>query len=337
MEALKILKKAGNTDLDINLEKNLVVSPSPHITGTSSTSKIMRDVIIALSPAAAAGIYYFGYRAALVIAVTVAACILSEYISCKVLKKANTVSDLSAVVTGILLALNLTPSIPLWIAAVGGVVAIVIVKQVFGGIGQNFMNPALAARVIMIVSWPEAMTRWIDPGTDAVSAATPLAIIKKGAEITEAARPVYFDLFIGNIAGCIGETSVAALLAGGIYLLIRKVISYEIPLTYIGTVALMTWVLGGGTLFSGDFIYHILGGGLFIGAFFMATDYTTSPITYKGRLIMGVGCGLLTSLIRLYTGYPEGVSFSILIMNITVPLIDRYTIPVPFGGSKRSA
>ncbi len=320
------------------MEKGYIVSSSPHILGRNSTSKIMRDVLIALIPAAAAGIYYFGSRAAIVIAVTVLSCVLSEYLTDKILKGPNTVSDLSAVVTGVLLALNLPPSIPFWIAAVGGAAAIIIVKQIFGGIGQNFMNPALAARVMLILSWPVAMTRWTDPVTDAVSAATPLAIIKKGAEAAaDAAKPEYMDLLLGNVAGCIGETSVIALLAGAVYLLARKVISFEIPLTYICTVAILTWILGGDVPFSGDFIYHILAGGLFIGAFFMATDYTTSPVTFKGRIILGVGCGLLTSVIRLYTGYPEGVSFSILIMNITVPLIDRYTMPVVFGGVKKRA
>jgi len=294
----------------------------------------MIDVVIALAPASLIGIYFFGIRALAVILVTVASCLVSEYLVRLILKRENTISDFSAVVTGLLLALNLPPTIPLWIAAVGGAVAIIIVKQLFGGIGQNFMNPALGARVILLVSWAGYMTGWVAPGPDAVSSATPLGILKEGTEAAGAVLPGYMELFAGNVAGCIGETSVLALLIGAFYLLYRRVISLEIPLTFIGTVALFTWIFGGNGLFTGDFVYHILSGGLVLGAFFMATDYSTSPITSRGRLIMGAGCGLLTAVIRLYANYPEGVSFAIILMNVVVPLIDRYTVPKSFGGEK---
>lgn len=315
------------------MDNSFVVSSSPHIRNSATTSGIMRDVIIALLPAAAAGIYFFGLRALLVILVTILSSVVSEYIARRVMKRDNTLMDFSAVVTGLLLALNLPSTIPLWIAAVGGAFAIVVVKQLFGGLGQNFMNPALAARVFLLIAYTGHMTNWVKPGVDAVSTATPLEILKTGA----ADLPSYAQLFFGNIGGCIGETSAAALLLGGLYLLFRRVISPEIPLTYIGTVAAFTWIFGGDTLFTGDALYHILSGGLILGAFFMATDYSTSPMTIKGRAIMGLGCGLLTSLIRLYASYPEGVSFAIILMNIAVPLIDRYTVPKSFGGEKAVA
>lgn len=310
----------------------MIVCSSPHIRDNTTTRKIMRDVIIALLPATIAGVYFFGLRALGVVLVTILSCMLSEYVARRGMKRENTLGDLSAVVTGLLLGLNLPPTMPLWIAAIGGVIAIVIVKQLFGGIGQNFMNPALAARVILLISWPVAMTNWVNPGPDAVSGATPLALLKGGEALGE--LPSYMDLFIGNVGGCIGETSAAAILIGALYLLAKRIISIEIPLTFIATVAFFTWVFGGSYLFEGDAIFHLLAGGLMIGAFFMATDYATSPVTTKGRIIMGFGCGVLTFVIRLYTGYPEGVSFAIILMNIVVPLIDRYTIPKSFGGEK---
>lgn len=295
------------------------------------------DVAIALLPAAACGVYFFGFRALAVILVTVFACVASEYLTRNILKREQTISDFSAVVTGLLLALNLPPAIPLWIAAVGGVIAVVIVKQLFGGIGQNFMNPALGARVILLISWTGPMTNWLTPGVDTVSSATPLALIKKGAEAAEGQFPGYADLFLGNIAGCIGETSVLALLIGAAYLVYRRIISLEIPLAFIATLAVFVGMFGGAGVFTGDIIYHVLSGGLVLGAFFMATDYSTSPITRKGKIIMGIGCGLITAIIRLYANYPEGVSFAIILMNIVVPLIDRFTIPKSFGGEKASA
>jgi electron transport complex protein RnfD len=319
------------------MEINLLAGSSPHIKNNGTTSKVMKDVILALVPAVIAGLYFFGIQAALVIAVTVLSCVLSEYIWTRLSKKPSTIKDLSAVVTGLLLALNLSSTIPLWIAAIGGAFAIIIVKALFGGLGHNFINPALAARAFLMASWPVQMTSWKSPSValDAVSSATPLALIKG----TEAAGqlPSLMDLFIGNIGGCIGETSVLALLLGAVYLLIKRVISPELPLAFIGTVGLLTWMLGGTAIFQGDFIYHIFAGGLMLGAFFMATDYTTSPVTLKGRIIMGVGCGLLTAVIRLYGGYPEGVSYSILLMNLVVPLIDRFMVPKSFGGDVKNA
>jgi electron transport complex protein RnfD len=327
------------------LESTLLVSSSPHLRDRVTTRRIMMDVVIALVPASAFGIYFFGVRALMVIITTVLSCVVSEYIARKILKRESTIGDLSAVVTGVLLALNLPPTIPLWIAAVGGAVAIVIIKQLFGGIGQNFMNPALGARVFLLLAYTQSMTNWIIPGqldaassatplADAVSSATPLALIKGGTEAVQGVMPGYWDLFIGNIGGCIGETSVLALLIGAAYLFCRRVITPEIPLTFIGTVALLTWIFGGEGLFTGNALYHLLSGGLIIGAFFMATDYSTSPVTTKGKIIMGVGCGLVTAVIRLYANYPEGVSFAIILMNILTPLIDKFTIPRSFGGEK---
>ena len=312
------------------MEYNLLAGSSPHIRSSQNVQSIMRDVLIALIPAAIASVYFFGMQAVLLILGTVLACVLAEYIWNKVAKKENTLNDLSAVVTGVLLAFNLSPNMPLWMAVIGGAFAIIIVKQLFGGLGHNFVNPALAARAFLMASWPVQMTNWKIPGIDAVSSATPLALIKSGSEAT-GQLPGLVDLFIGNVGGCLGETSALALLLGAAYLLIKRVITLETPVAFIGTVGLMTWIFGGAEFFTGDFIYHILAGGLMLGAFFMATDYTTSPVTFRGRIIMRVGCGLLTSVIRLFGGYPEGVSYSILLMNLVVPLIDRY-IPKNFGG-----
>jgi electron transport complex protein RnfD len=303
----------------------------------------MLDVIIALLPATFAGAWFFGARALLVAAVTVCACVCAEYVSRRIMGRESAIGDLSAAVTGLLLALNLPPGIELWMAAVGGAAAIILIKQIFGGIGQNFMNPALSGRVIMLISWGASMTRWAAPGwafaaaaggVDAISSATPLALAKECFRTgAGGALPGYADMLLGNVAGCIGETSAIAILIGGAYLLARKVITWHIPAAYIGTAAVMAWAFGGagGAPFGGDPLYHLLGGGLMLGAFFMATDYSTSPMTKTGKIIMGAGCGVLTVVIRLYTGYPEGVSFSILIMNVVTPLIDRYTVPRVFG------
>ena len=267
------------------MENKFVVSSSPHIRDNVNTKKIMLDVIIALLPAAIAGIYFFGLRALAVILVTISSCVISEYLARKAMKREATIGDLSAVVTGLLLALNLPPTIPFWIAAIGGVVAIVIVKQMFGGLGQNFMNPALAARVVLLVAYTEQMTNWINPkGVDAISTATPLEIAKNSligatadvvggatqvgdVALQAAEMPTYLQLFLGQVGGCIGETSALALLLGALYLLARKVIGLQIPLTFIGTTALFTWIFGGETLFTGDFLYHVLAGGLILGAF----------------------------------------------------------------------
>jgi len=312
------------------MELSLIAGSSPHIRSGESTQKIMRDVIIALLPAAVCSVIYFKVQAVMLMLVTVISCVAAEYAWCKITKKDNTVTDLSAVVTGMILAFNLPPALPLWMAVIGSVFAIIIVKQLFGGLGQNFVNPALAARAFMVASWPGQMTKWQQPGWDAVSTATPLEILKNG---NAEQLPKFWDMLIGNTGGCIGETSALALLIGAAYLVARKVITLELPLAFIGTAGFMTWMLGGrGGLFTGNFIYHIFAGGLILGAFFMATDYTTSPVTFNGRIIMGIGCGFLTSIIRLYGGYPEGVSYSILLMNLVVPIIDRYMIPRSFGG-----
>lgn len=321
------------------MENRLYMSSSPHIRSDASTSKIMLDVLISLVPASVAGVYFFGLDAALMIVVCIVSCVAFEYLSRRFLfKRSNTISDLSAAVTGLLLALNLPPALPKWMAVVGSFFAIVVIKQLFGGIGQNFVNPALGARVFLLVAYGTKMTQWTMPrgfneadaitsATDAITFATPLGALKEGGEL-----PGYLDMFLGNIGGSIGETSALALIIGGIYLLIRKVITWEIPVIYIGTVAIMSWVLGPGGFLTGDPLYHVLAGGLMIGAIFMATDYTTSPMTKKGVIIYAAGCGLLTVLFRMYTNMPEGVSYAILLMNTAVPLIDRFTVPRPFGG-----
>ena len=316
------------------MNKMLLTSSSPHFRGNESTRRIMIDVLIALVPSMIVGVMVFGIKAVWVILVTTISSVIAEAVSRKAMKKDQTIGDMSAVVTGVLLALNFSPEVPLWIAAIGGAIAIVIVKQLFGGIGQNFMNPALGARVILVISWPAQMTKWLIPGgVDGVSSATPLGIIKEGG----GELPSYFDMFIGNIGGCIGETSVAAILIGAAYLVARRVIKLEIPLMYIGTFAVLTWIFTGNGAFDGDALFHILAGGLMLGAFFMATDYSSTPMTRKGKIIFGFGCGLLTFVIRFYTGYPEGVSFSIILMNLLTPLIDMFTITVSFGGEKRNA
>lgn len=304
------------------------VSVSPHIKSKETVSTIMRDVLIALLPATIAGIFFFGLRAALVVIVGVGSAMLSEYLFNKITKRPCTLRNLSAAVTGLLLALNLPVSIPLWMVAVGSAFAILVVKCFFGGIGQNIMNPALAARAFLLAAYPSQMTHWT---LDGRTTATPLALLREGAS----ALPSMGNAFIGNnMAGCIGEVSALALLIGGAYLLYRKVISWHIPVSYIGTVLVLTTVMGRDGFMSGNGLYEILIGGLMLGAFFMATDYTTTPSTKKGQLIFGVGCGLLTSLIRLFGGYAEGVSYSILIMNLLVPVIDKWTRPRVFGGAK---
>lgn len=303
------------------------VSSSPHIRTKTTVQTIMRDVLIALLPAAIAAVYFFKIQALLIMLVSVVSSMAFEALWQKLMKQKITVLDLSAAVTGLLIAFNLPPSAPLWLPVVGSAFGIIIVKQFFGGIGQNIMNPALAARAFLLASWPVQMTTWT---VDGVSGATALGILKEG----NGTLPGLFDAFVGNIGGCIGETSALALLAGGLYLLYKHVITWHIPVIYIGTVSVLTLVLGRNGFMSGDFVYEILIGGLMLGAFFMATDYTTSPMTKKGQIIFALGCGLLTSVIRIYGGYPEGVSYSILIMNLFVPLIDKYVTPRVFGGAK---
>ncbi|MBU3090951.1 RnfABCDGE type electron transport complex subunit D [Clostridium sp. CM028] len=303
------------------------VSSSPHIKSNDSVQGIMRDVIIALLPATFAGIYFFGMQAFLVTLVSVLSCIAAEALWQKLTHRKITIGDLSAVVTGLLLAFNLPAAVPLWLPAIGGFFAIIIVKQFFGGIGQNVMNPALAARAFLLASWPVHMTNFTVDGT---SAATALGILKTGGDNL----PSLMNVFIGNVGGCIGETSVLALLIGGAYLLYRKIISWHTPVVFIGTVFVLTAILGRDGLMTGNALYEICAGGLMIGAFFMATDYSTSPMTKKGQLIFGLGCGVLTTIIRLYGGYAEGVSYSILIMSLFVPFIDKFTAPRIFGEVK---
>ncbi|MFR4582372.1 RnfABCDGE type electron transport complex subunit D [Clostridium cadaveris] len=306
----------------------LTLSSSPHIRTNESVQTIMRDVLIALLPAALAGIYFFKMRATLVMIVAVAAAVLSEYLWQRLTHKDITVGDLSAAVTGLLLAFNVPPTMPLWMVAVGSVFAVLIVKQLFGGIGQNIVNPALAGRAFLLASWPIAMTTWT---LDGATTATPLAILKAG----EGTLPTLSQAFIGNIGGCIGETSALALLIGFIYLLYRRVISWEIPVVYIGTVAILTTVIGRNGFMTGNGIYEIFTGGLMLGAIFMATDYTTTPMTKKGQVIFALGCGIIATIIRTIGGYPEGVSYSILIMNLCVPLIDKFATPRTFGEAKK--
>ena len=302
----------------------LHISSSPHIHGKKTTTSIMLDVIIASLPATIAGFLIFGLKALSVVMMCIAVCVLSEFIFNKIVKKEDTTSDLSAVVTGLLLGLNLPADTPLWQAAVGSIFAIVVVKCIFGGIGCNLVNPAITARVFMLV----AFTSLAKPSfpVDSVATATPLVDLSAGK------TPDLLDLFLGNIGGAIGETSKFALLIGGIYLICRKVISPVMPLSYIGTVFVFTFLVKDFSLTAA--LYQILSGGLFIGAFFMATDYVTSPSTDKGRLIFGIGAGVITVLIRLWGAYPEGVSFAILFMNILNPYVNVWSRRRLFGRDK---
>lgn len=319
-----------------NVNEKLIVSESPHVRGRNTTDSVMFDVIVALLPALLAGTIFFGYRAIVLATVCVASAVFFEWGWCKIVKRPSTVGDLSAAVTGLLLALNLPVTMPLWMAPIGSAFAIIVVKQFFGGIGHNFMNPALAARAFLLTSWAAAMTTWTAPyskvffwsNVDAVTTATPLTQMKEGVEVTYS----YLDMFLGETAGCIGEVSTLAILIGAAYLVFRHIISLRIPLIYIATVAAFTFVFGGKNgLFTGDPLMHILSGGLMLGAFFMATDYVTTPYTKKGQIVFGFGCGLITAVIRLYGGYPEGASYAILLMNVATPLIDKYTAPKRFG------
>ncbi len=305
--------------------ENMKISSSPHIRSDKTTGTIMFDVIVALLPATVFGIYNFGYKAAIIIAVTVVSCILFEGIYQSAMKKKVTVFDMSAALTGLLLALNLPPDIPWWIAILGSGFAIIVVKQLFGGIGQNFMNPALAARCFLLISFAGRMTTF---SYDAITTATPLAILKSGGEVD------ILRMFIGSTAGTIGETSAIALILGGLYLIVKKIISIRIPATYIGTfsVCLLIYALANGQGMDGMFLLaHLFGGGLMLGAFFMATDYVTSPITPNGKIIFGVLLGIFTFIFRIFGGSAEGVSYAIIICNLLVPLIERYTAPKTFG------
>ena len=316
----------------------LTVSPSPHARRAITTSGVMLDVLIALIPATVWGIYMFGLRAALVVLTCVVSSVLFELISQILLHRTVTISDCSAAVTGLLLGLNLSPAVPLYVPVVGSAFAIIVVKQLFGGIGKNVMNPALAARVFLMLAWTGQMTVFpaaydrVPLGVDAVASATPLVALKQGI-LPEASLA---DLFFGRVGGCIGEISVLMLLIGGIYLLARRVITWHIPLSFLGTVALLTFLSPQGDIPRLTFMLTSLcGGGLVLGAFFMATDYVTSPVTPTGRLIYGAGCGVLVVFLRYFSGYNEGVSFAILIMNALVWYLDMLTKPRVFGKARR--
>ncbi len=296
------------------------ITTSPHISSADNTSGVMLDVIFALLPATICGIFFFGFHAALIVAVSVASAVAAEYIWCRAIKKEPSLRDLSAIVTGLLLGLNMPPTLPLWMAALGSAIAIVIVKQMFGGLGHNFANPAITARIVLMVSFPTAMTTFVDPfvASDAVSTATPLSGSQQiPTDIT--------GLFFGNYPGCIGETSALLLLAGGIYLVLRKVISPHLPLAFFASAAALSALLGENPL------YTILSGGMMLGAIFMATDYVTSPPTKWGKVIFGIGAGLITVVIRHFGNIAEGISFAILLMNILTPHITRLTTGKPFG------
>ncbi len=309
----------------------VLISASPHLLGPATTRRIMLDVILALTPACVASVVIFGPLSAAVIALSVIAAVGAEYLTRRLLKRDNTIGDLSAVVTGLLLAMNLPANVhALWMGPLGSVIAIVVVKQLFGGIGMNFANPAIAGRIVLTLSFTAYMSQWPVPlawlgnaGADAATFATPLA---KGA-----VQPDLLSLLLGVRGGCLGETCAVALLAGGIYLMIRRVITPLIPAVYIGTTVLLTWAFGD------DPLRQLLSGGLLLGALFMATDYTTSPSTNRGRVIFALGCGLFTAVIRHFGSLPEGVSFSILLMNIATPMIDRYIIRKPFGTRRKGA
>ena len=306
---------------------NFVVSGTPHVRSKESIQSIMRDVIIALVPATAAGIYYFGLRALILIVAAIISAVFFEWLYEKITKKPVTINDLSAVVTGLLLAMNLPASAPVWVAIVGSAFAIIFAKQLFGGLGQNFINPALAGRAFLLASYPTEMTTWVVPNglaADAATYATPLAQLKNGALDASLKQ-----LVMGQVGGTIGETCAIALIIGGIYLLYKHVISWKIPVIYIATVFILFAVIGRHGMRMP--LQEIFAGGVMLGGIFMATDYASSPVTPKGQVIFAGGAGLLTYLIRTFGGYPEGVSYSILIMNCCVPLIERFTEPTIFG------
>ncbi|MFA7294728.1 MAG: RnfABCDGE type electron transport complex subunit D, partial [Candidatus Omnitrophota bacterium] len=305
------------------MKNNLIVSGSPHIHKQESVPRIMWTVVLSIIPAGVAGVIIFGLDALWVTLVAVIAAVLTEAVFEVWTKKKITIMDGSAVITGILLAYNLPANVPLWLPIIGAVFSIAIGKQVFGGLGQNIFNPALVGRVFLMASWPKYMTTFVKPlSYDAITSATPLAALKEGKILEHIS---YLDLFLGKRGGCIGEVCILALLIGAAILLYKGYISWHIPAAYILTTAIFTYIFGAKQLFHGDWLFHILSGGLILGAFFMATDYVATPLTSKGQIIFGVGCGLLTAIIRLWGGYPEGASYAILMMNAATPFIDRYT------------
>ena len=303
----------------------LKVSSNPHIRSKDTTAHIMQYVVIALLPATAFGVYNFGLHALLVILTTVAATVLTEYLYDKCMKKKNSISDFSAVVTGLLLALNLPPQAPLWLGIIGGIFAIIVVKMLFGGLGQNFMNPALGARCFLLVSFAGTMTSFT---YDGVTGATPLALLKSGESVDT------MKMFLGTTAGTIGETSVIAILVGAIFLIFMGVIDLKIPASYIISFAVFILIFGGHGFDMNYLVAHLCGGGLMLGAFFMATDYVTSPITPAGKIVFGILLGILTGLFRIFGANAEGVSFAIILGNLLVPIIEKFTIPRAFGQKK---
>ncbi|WP_029199819.1 RnfABCDGE type electron transport complex subunit D [Oribacterium sp. NK2B42] len=310
------------------MNKMLNLSSNPHIRDEVTTSEIMRDVVIAMIPTTLYGIIQWGFNAALVVILTVAFAVLSEYAYEKFMKMTVTVGDWSAAVTGLILALNCPPDIPVWIPCVGAVFAIIVIKMLYGGLGKNWMNPALGARCFLLISFAGKMTGWTVVGPDAMSGATPLAFMKAGGDM---AKVDLMNLFLGRIPGTIGEVSKLCLLLGAAYLIIKKVISPKIPCIYIATVAVFTLLFGGHGFDINYVLCEILGGGLIFGAFFMATDYVTSPITPKGQIVYAIILGVMTGLFRLFGGSAEGVSYAIILTNIIVPVINLKTIPKAFG------
>jgi len=323
------------------VDKQLYLSSSPHIHSGETTDQVMRAVIYALLPACAVAVYYFGLPALTALILCTLGCVAAEALCQRAMGKRPTVTDGSAALTGILLALNLPPSSPWWLALIGSAVAIAVGKQVYGGLGYNPFNPALVARVVLLISFPVQMTTWTAPaplgsGIDAVTSATPLGEMKTAVMLTGqipvALQEGFGAYFTGNMAGSLGEVSAAALLLGALYLLWKRIITWHIPVSYLGTVVVfggLFWLIEPAR-YPGP-LFHLLTGGLMLGAFYMATDMVTSPITGRGMLLYGIGCGLITVLIRLFGGYPEGVSFAILLMNAVTPLIDRFTKPKKFG------
>ena len=344
------------------MEKKLIVSSSPHIADNESVAKIMYTVTATLVPAGIGAVYFFGPRALWIIVISIITAVVTEAVTQRMMGKPITVYDGSAILTGILLAYNVSAEVPLWLPAVGSFFAIAVGKQVFGGLGFNPMNPALLGRAFLLASWPTHMTVFTDApprggtvsGIDVITTATPLNVLKQSQEVlakaseypvekvTQAHQAIsqLYDsipkLFWGQVGGCIGETSAFLLLLGAVYLMYKRYIGWKIPFSYIGTVALLSWIFGGSDgYFSGNIVFHIFSGGLILGAFFMATDMVTSPVTFRGRILFGVGCGVITVIIRQIGGYPEGVSYSILLMNLLVPILDRYTRPKVFGGANK--
>jgi len=343
------------------MSRVLTVSSTPHVRDFTTVPMIMYSVVAALIPAALGAVYFFGLRALWIIAISVLTCVATEALIRKLQGKTLTIKDGSAVVTGILLAFNLPAGISWWIPVIGSIFAIAVAKMTFGGLGYNPLNPALLGRVFLLFSFPVQMTTtWIAPtgfpGIDATTVATPLNIYKENKNIIQShemfsiesvnnamdkiqnLNGMSLDLFLGNRSGCIGETSILLLLLGAAYLFYRRFIGWEIPLTFIASTGIIAWIFGGYSgLFTGPWLFHVLSGGLILGAFFMATDMVTSPLTFWGRVIFGFGCGVLTAIIRLIGGFPEGVSFAILLMNLTVPLLDKITVPKVFGKAKGRA